>query len=136
MSEPGRRPGSITFVVVMVWIGAFYNLALGVWLMLAPIGKNPSVTDALGRTQELPGFWLFVNGAMTFVLGLIYVWLARMAGVGATQAQVLIQVLSVINIVFALLHLPYGWLALLLNALILVFASNDTAKRWFTNYTA
>jgi hypothetical protein len=44
---------------------------------------------------------------------------------------VLIQVLAVINIVFALFRLPWGWVAIIINALILLFVSGGKAKEWF-----
>jgi hypothetical protein len=133
-SETHRaRPAGITFVIVMIWIAALFNLAVGIWLMIAPLGQNPSIVDLSGHSYELPGFWLFMNGLLSVLLGVIYVWIARMTAIGAVQAQVLIQVLAVLNVVFALFRLPYGWLALVLNLLILVLVSTNRAREWFTN---
>jgi hypothetical protein len=131
LSQPEKRPGGITFIVVLIWIAAIFNAIIGIWLMLAPFGQNPTITDIQGNSQEIPGFYLFVNGALSLLLAFIYVWLARMTSVGMAGAQVIIQALAVINIVFALFRLPYGWLALLLNILILVIASGAKAKAWF-----
>ncbi len=133
MSTPDtRRPGGVTFIIVLIWLSAIVNAALGVWLVLAPFGQNPTITDALGNTYELPGFWLFVNGALSLLLAFLYVWLANAAGRGLAGAQVIIQALAVINIVFGLFRLPYGWVALVLNVLVLVLASGSSAKAWFT----
>lgn len=127
-----KRPGGVTFVIVLIWIAAFFNAVIGVWMMLAPFGQNPTITDIQGNQQELPGFWLFMNGALSLLLGFMYVWLARMASIGAASAQVIIQALAVINIIFGLFRLPYGWLGLVLNVLILIIASGAKAKAWFS----
>lgn len=127
-----KRPGGVTFVIVLIWIAALFNAIIGVWMMLAPFGQNPSITDIQGNTVELPGFWLFMNGALSLLLAFMYVWLARMASIGAASAQVIIQALAVINIIFGLFRLPYGWLGLVLNILILIIASGASAKAWFS----
>ena len=127
-----KRPGGVTFVIVLIWIAAVFNAIIGIWLMLAPFGQNPTITDIQGNQQELPGFWLFMNGALSLLLGFMYVWLARMASIGAASAQVIIQALAVINIIFGLFRLPYGWLGLVLNILILIIASGASAKAWFS----
>ncbi|MGD9957055.1 MAG: hypothetical protein AB7O74_13310 [Candidatus Nanopelagicales bacterium] len=127
-----KRPGGVTFVIVLIWIAAVFNAIIGIWLMLAPFGQNPTITDIQGNQQELPGFWLFMNGALSLLLGFMYVWLARVASIGAASAQVIIQALAVINIIFGLFRLPYGWLGLVLNILILIIASGAKAKAWFS----
>jgi hypothetical protein len=127
-----KRPGGVTFVIVLIWIAALFNALIGVWMMLAPFGQNPTITDIQGNQQELPGFWLFMNGALSLLLAFMYVWLARMASIGAASAQVIIQALAVINIIFGLFRLPYGWLGLVLNILILIIASGAKAKAWFS----
>ncbi len=127
-----KRPGGVTFVIVLIWVSAVFNAIIGVWMMLAPFGQNPTITDIQGNTFELPGFWLFINGALSLLLAFMYVWLARMASIGAASAQVIIQALAVINIIFGLFRLPYGWLGLVLNILILIIASGASAKAWFS----
>ena len=68
-----KRPGGVTFVIVLIWIAAVFNAIIGIWLMLAPFGQNPTITDIQGNQQELPGFWLFMNGALSLLLGFMYV---------------------------------------------------------------
>ena len=134
MATPGidRRPAGVTVVALLIFIAAVFNLILGVWMMLAPIGRNPAITDASGGSYELPGFWLLVNGMLSVLLGLIYLWIGRMTLAGSAGAVVLIQLLAAINIVFALFRLPYGWLALALNILVLILVNTSAAKAWFT----
>ena len=128
----GKRPGGVTFVIALIWISAFVNAALGIWLIILMFGDNPSLTDWQGNTFEIPSFWLLMNGMLSLLLGFMYVWLARMAALGAASAQVIIQALAVINIVFGLFRLPYGWLALVLNILILIIVSGAKSKAWFS----
>lgn len=134
MSDTGvaKRPGGVTLVALLIFIAAIFNLLLGVWMVLAPLGQNPTISDVSGNTVQLPTFWLLLNGALSVLLGLIYLWLGRMTMAGSASAQVLIQVLAVINIVFALFRLPYGWIAVAVNGLILLLVSTAKAKAWFT----
>jgi hypothetical protein len=45
---------------------------------------------------------------------------------------VIIQALAVINIVFGFFRLPYGWSAIVINAIILFLMSTAGAKQWFS----
>ncbi len=134
MSAPATatRPGGVTFVIIAIWVAAAFNAVIGIWLMQAPFGQNPMVVDLQGNSMELPSYWLFMNGALSLFLAYLYVWLARIAGAGAAQAQAIIQALAVINIIFALFRLPYAWLGLLLKVLILALVSTASAKAWFS----
>jgi len=128
------RPTGVTIVGILIFIAAIYNLIMGVWSILAPLGDNPKIPGIQtnsGAPVDYPGWWLIINGLLAIVLGLIYLWLGRLTFAGSQTAQMLIQVLAVINIVFALFRLPYGWIAIIINALILVFVSNSKAKEWF-----
>jgi hypothetical protein len=126
-----KRPGGVTFVMVLIVIVAVFNIAIGIWALLAPFGQNPYITSPTGEKFEFPGWYLVLNGLLSVLLGLMYFWVARMAGIGSRTAQVIIQVLTVINMVFALFRLPWGWFALPLNALILLLVSTGPAQRWF-----
>jgi len=65
------------------------------------------------------------------ILGLLYLWLIKMTAIGSATAQVIIQMLSVINIVFAIFNLPYGWYTILLSTIILLLVSSARATMWF-----
>ena len=130
-----RRPAGVTFVAILIFLAALYNIGLGIWMIISPIGSNPTIpgtTDQSGNGVQIPGWWLILNGALALLLGLIYLWLGQMTLVGSQSAQVLIQVLCVINIVFALFRLPYGWIGLALNVVILIIVSTGSAKAWFS----
>ncbi|MCX6458805.1 MAG: hypothetical protein NTZ03_00690 [Actinobacteria bacterium] len=129
-----KRPGGVTLVAVLIFIAAIVNIIFGVWLIVSPIGDNPTVHNSLGQAKDIPTLWLIMNGLLTLLLGVIYLWLGRMTLAGSASAQVLIQVLAVINIVFALFRLAdwSGWLAIVINVLILGLVSTKGAKAWFT----
>ena len=43
MSTPDtRRPGGVTFIIVLIWLSAIVNAALGVWLVLAQRARSSS----------------------------------------------------------------------------------------------
>jgi hypothetical protein len=130
-----RRPGGVTLILALIWLAALVNAALGIWLLLAPLGDNPTLTDYAGKSQEIPGFWLVMNGILSLLMAFIYVWLARLTNAGSRTALVIIQVFAVLNIVFGLFRLPYGWVSILVNILILVIVNTSSAKAWF-NQTA
>ena len=127
-----NRPGGVTAVIILIWIAALLNIALGIWMLLAWIGDNPAITDAQGNAITIPTFYLIINGLLSLLLGVMYVWLARLAGIGSQQAHVIIQALAVINIVFGFFRLPYGWSAIVINAIILFLMSTAGAKQWFS----
>ena len=127
-----KRPAGVTIVAVLILISALFNLAFGVWMMLAPLGNNPTITDFLGNAQEIPSFYLVVNGLLSVILGLLYLWLMRRTLAGSESAYVLITALSAINIFFGLLRLPYGWGIIFVSAIILLMVNSRSARAWFT----
>jgi hypothetical protein len=127
-----KRPAGVTIVAVLILISALFNLAFGVWMMLAPLGNNPTITDFLGNAQEIPSFYLVVNGLLSVILGLLYLWLMRRTLAGSETAYVLITALSAINIFFGLLRLPYGWGIIFVSAIILLMVNSRSARAWFT----
>lgn len=125
------RPFGVTLVMVVIGIAAIFNLVIGTLLVFSIFGENPSFTDPFGETREVGGGWLVFNGIITFVLGLMYLWLIKMAAIGSATSQVIIQMLSIINIMFAIFNLPYGWYTILLSAIILILVSSAKATMWF-----
>ena len=62
-----KRPFGVTVIAALVLLSALFDLATGIWMMLAPLGANPTVTDLAGNSQEIPGFFLFINGLLSIV---------------------------------------------------------------------
>ena len=127
-----KRPVGVTLVAVLILISGIFNIGFGIWMMLAPIGNNPTVTDLFGNAQEVPGFYLFANGLLSAILGLMYLWLMSLTLDGSATAYTLITVLSAINIFFGLLRLPYGWGIIFVSAIILLMVNTRSARQWFT----
>ena len=94
------------------------NITFDILMILAIFGTNPTLTDPLGNDHVISGGWLLVNGIITLILGLMYPWLLTITKIGSATAQVIIQELAVINIVFAISNLPYGWRAIFLSMII------------------
>ena len=127
-----NRPASVAIVAFLVILAAITNIALGVFLFFSSFGDNPVVTDAAGQTHTVGTFYLIINAILSIIMGLIYFWLARITLVGSATAYSLLVILSIINIVFGLFRLPYGWIALALNVLVLILVNIPSARRWFT----
>lgn len=126
-----RRPFGVTLVMFVIALAAILNLVLGTLLIFSIFGENPTIVDPLGNEHTIGGGWLVFNGIITFILGLLYLWLIRLTAAGSATAQVIIQMLSVINIVFAIFNLPYGWYTILLSTIILLLVSSAKATMWF-----
>ena len=101
-------------------------------MILSIFGSNPTFTDHLGNSQEISGFYLFINGLLSVVLGLMYFWLAKMTLIGSATAHMLIVVLSAINMFYGLFRLPYGWGIILISLLIIIMVNTKSAKAYFT----
>lgn len=133
MSDTGivRRPFGVTLVAVLIAFAALLNLIFGILMIFAIFGTNPTLTDPLGNDHVVGGGWLLFNGIITFILGLMYLWLIKMIMIGSATAQFIIQMLAVINIVFAIFNLPYGWWTIFISMIILLMVSSAKATMWF-----
>lgn len=126
-----RRPFGVTLIAVLVAVAAILNITFGILIMFSIFGDNPTFIDPAGTTREVSGFWLFFNGGIMVLLGFMYLWLIKMIMIGSTTAQFIIQMLAVINIVFAIFSLPYGWYTILISVIILILVSGAKATMWF-----
>ncbi len=133
MSNAGtkRRPFGVTLVAVLIAFGAVLNITFGILMIFSIFGTNPTITDPLGNQHVIGGGWLLFNGIITFILGLMYLWLIKMTMIGSATAQFIIQMLAVINIVFAIFNLPYGWWSIFISMIILLMVSSAKATMWF-----
>ncbi len=126
------RPFSVVFVAFLVLVSGLFDLFFAVWMVLAPFMSPPTITDHLGNEQSVSSFWFVINGLLSIVLGLMYMWLTRMTLVGSRTAYVLINFLAMINIFFGLFRLPYGWGVIALSILALLLVNTQKARAWFT----
>ena len=130
-AETVRRPFGIMLVAVLIGFSAVLNITFGILMILAIFGTNPTRTDPLGNDYVIGGGWLLVNGIITLILGLMYPWLLTITKIGSATAQVIIRMLVVINIVFAIFNLPYGWWTIFISMITLIMVGSAKATMWF-----
>ena len=122
----------MSVVIVLIVLSAVFDIITGLWLMVAAFGSSPSLTDHLGNSLEVPGFYLFINGALSVLLGLMYFWLTKMTIIGSATARTIIVMLAFINMFFGLFRLPFGWGVIVVSLVIVLLVSTRSAKEYFT----
>jgi hypothetical protein len=127
-----NRPIGVTLVIVLIVLSAVFDIITGIWLMVASFGTAPSLTDHMGNTLQVPGFYLFINGALSVLLGFLYFWLTKMTLIGSATARTIIIMLAAINIFFGLFRLPFGWGVIAASLVIILLVSTRSAKDYFT----
>ena len=133
MPGTATRPFAVILIVVLLVLAALFNLAVGVWMLMASFGvASTSFTDHLGNAQNVSGFALFVNGALYVIMGFIYFWLLQLTMAGSATAHLIISMFAVINIVFALFSLPFGWGQIIANVIVLLLVNTSRSKAWFS----
>jgi hypothetical protein len=97
----GRRPGGVTFVAVIVWIQALFNIIIGI---LALVGVP------LGLVTLNPGF-----AVATLVIGIGYLLYGIIAAIvasgllrGSRVARVIVTILLVLSIIGGIIDLVNG----------------------------
>jgi hypothetical protein len=127
-----NRPIGVTIVIVLIVLSAVFDIIVGTWLIIAAFGSAPDLTDHLGNAIEVSGFYLFMNGALSVILGLMYFWLTRMTLVGSATARTIIIMLAAINLFFGFFRLPFGWGIIVVSLIIIAMVSTRSAKEYFT----
>ena len=127
-----NRPIGVTLVIVLIVLSAVFDIITGIWMVFAAFGSSPALTDHLGNSIQVPGFYLFINGALSILLGFLYFWLTKMTLIGSATARTIIIMLAFINMFFGLFRLPYGWGIILVSLIIVLMVSTKSAKNYFT----
>jgi hypothetical protein len=127
-----NRPIGVSLVIVLIVLSAVFDLIIGTWLMIAAFGSAPTLTDHLGNSIQVSGFYLFINGALSVILGLMYFWLTKMTLIGSATARTIIIMLAAINLFFGLFRLPYGWGIIAVSLVIILMVNTKSAKAYFT----
>ena len=129
-SSQGKRPGSVTALVVLLIIGALLQLVATVIAVLFAL--RPGVSQEMFG-QPVSDFYAYTTAILSFLLALIYFWIARGMLAGDAQAWMLVNVLAIINVVFSIFQLPFGsgWAALVLNIVILALNNTARTRAWF-----
>lgn len=128
----GGRPFVVTLLGVFVYIVALFNIVTGIWWMVAA----PAITDHLGATVEVSPFLIFLNGLLSLVLGIMFIWLASITFAGSVVAYELINLLAIINIIFGLFRLPYGLGAILLSVIVLLLVNLRSSQQFLSKVPA
>ena len=129
-----KRPVGVTIVGILIILAAVFNIVVGAMIIFAAFGDNPTFIDHMtGQSVTVSTFYLWFNGALMILLGIIYVWLSRLTFAGSATAQMLISVLAVLNIIFGFFNLGYGgWGQIIVNLIILLIVNTQSAKAWFS----
>lgn len=131
-----KRPVGVTIVAILIILAALFNIIVGFMLFFSAFGENPTyINHITGESQTVSTFYLWFNGGLMVILGLIYLWLSRLTFAGSATAQMLISVLAVLNIIFGFFNLGYGgWGQIIVNLIILLIVNTQKAKLWFSQY--
>ena len=128
MGVPRRqRPGAVTTSGWLVYLAALLNAVQGIALVVAAARPN-RIGGMLAYYSD--GYWIF-NAVLYLLFAAILVWLGRRLLEGDLNAKWTVTVLAVIDIVFAVFLLPYGMLAIVLNACLLVMLNRGESRRFF-----
>jgi len=133
MTTLTKRPVPITGVAIIIAISGIFDIVVGACIAFSPAGTNRAFSRIIGENTILPDWYLLINGALALLLGVMYLWLVRLIINRAQIAQILIQTLAIVNIVFGLTNLPLGWVAIGTNAANLILISTASAKKWLTS---
>jgi hypothetical protein len=136
MSGTLTRPIGVTVIAILLVVSAIANIIMGFMFIFSSFGDNPTyINNITGESATVSGFFLWFNGGMLIILGLIYFWLSKLAWVGSNTAQVIISVLAVLNIIFGFFNLGHGgWIQVILGLIVVLIVNTKHAQAWFRQY--
>jgi hypothetical protein len=136
MSGTLTRPIGVTIISVLLVVSAIANIIMGFMFIFSSFGGNPTyINNITGESATVSSFFLWFNGGMLIILGLIYFWLSKLAWVGSNTAQVIISVLAVLNIIFGFFNLGHGgWIQIILGLIVVLIVNTKHAQAWFRQY--
>jgi hypothetical protein len=122
-----RPPGPVYVSAWIVYLLAFYNFAVAVWLILLALRDNAPIY----WEEAIPDSWLWINAILSAMLGAIYVWLGNALQDRDASARVTTLVIATINIVFGLFTFPLGLVGIVLNVILLLLLLQKQTKAYF-----
>lgn len=136
MSGTLTRPIGVTIIAILLVVSAIANIIMGFMFIFSAFGENPTyINNITGEAVTVSGFFLWFNGGLLILLGLIYFWLSKLAWVGSNTAQVIISVLAVLNIIFGFFNLGHGgWIQIILGLIVVLIVNTKHAQEWFKQY--
>jgi hypothetical protein len=111
-----REPGGVLTVGILLYIGAFLQLAAGILFLIVPIFDDTA--------DVFNGGWEFFLGIVGIVWGLALFWLARQMTLGNETARtiwVVLMVLYALGGIVSLLRGYVGGIVQMLIALLLIW---------------
>lgn len=128
-TDGGKRPAAIVGLVFLIFVGAFLQFISAVIAIIFAIRPGE---EQLFLSQPVSDWYWVMTAILSFILGLIYIWIARGLLARDPQSWILVNVLALINFFFALFELPTGngWTVLFINIVILLLNNTGETKRW------
>jgi len=126
-----KRPGGVTVVAILIGVLGVLAVFHAGWMLVLSFSSSATL-NALFQGETVSRFTLLLMAVLSFILGLIYWWIMQLVLIGSASARIIIVMIAIINIVFALFNLPYGFISIVLNLIVLAMVSTASAKLWFT----
>ncbi|MFN8125555.1 MAG: hypothetical protein U0R64_03480 [Candidatus Nanopelagicales bacterium] len=136
-----QRPGTITFIVVLMWINAVIEIIGGVFLMLGATNNSfvRGFNEGAG-VDDLNGTTLAVAGLITIAFGIITILLATGLKNGSNGVRIFVSILIVLQILVDVAELTVwrnssvwtGLIAILIWLIILAMLWGSRASAFFT----
>jgi hypothetical protein len=146
-----QRPGTVTVVVVLLWISVAALLLLGVLLLVGAAGITAGATQAeIEKALSEAGFptsWapavgpvMFSLAAVMFIFAVIQALFAVFISKGSNVARILITILLAIRLVSSIIgmftipaFIAQAILDVIVNIVILALLWNARANEFFTD---
>lgn len=123
-SPASHIPSHIAACLVILIVAATASFAIGLKIIFSPVASELS---------SLPDWYVILNGVVSLVLGIFYLWMGRMLFTKHPTARILVISIALANLIFSLTRLPVGAIAFAVNLLLLVFISTRTSRNWFSS---
>ena len=131
--QPAQRPWEITLLVVLGYIGGFFNVLTGILVML---DRDDVALQGVSLHSENQ---LIAFGLTVAVIGLVQVFLANLLGKGSQLIRVFYAVIAVLNLaggIWAMIALhseqrASGVVAAVVSLIVLWLLFNQKSEEFF-----
>ena len=126
-----NAPIPILIAGILIAGGGGFNIVMGLLLSLAPqklIGIEVT-SNAIGAPSQL----LLVAGVACLAFGFVFLWVLRELFNKSNSSIVMIYTISIVNILFGLFRLPFGFLTISVNLLVIYLVHTKSAKQWLSS---
>lgn len=125
-----KRPGTVTFVGIMMFVGAAAYLVgavIDLFLWLRP----DQVQTWFG--QPISDWYWVINGTLNVLLFVGFLWIGRLALAGDYGASITVTMLAVLNLIFSFFNIlhGYGWVTLAVSVAVLVANNTSSAQAYY-----